>query len=107
MSEPELTCDEKLEAANDRINELEQALRKEITFRTAREMQGRDIWLPVMDVIDIFHKTYQLRNTAINKDKRHTKILFTISNEGRVIDVSSREPAEQAADDKEPQEEEL
>lgn len=86
-SEPALTSEELLEAANARILELEQALRKEITFRAATDLRGREIWLSVMDLIDIFHKAYQLRNDAVNNNNRWAKLIFTVTNEGRVIDV--------------------
>ena len=89
--EESLTCEEQLEAAEDRITELETALRKEITFRTATEInkdgKGRQIWLPTMDVISIFHKTYTLRNQALANNKPNTKLIFTIQNDGRIIDV--------------------
>lgn len=93
-SEPELTCEEKLEAANSRIDELEQALRKEITFRTATDLKGKDLWLPVMDLIGIFHKAYQLRNNAVNNNKKHSKLIFTVTNEGKVADVNIKESEE-------------
>lgn len=96
MSEVELTCEDRLEAANDRIKELEEALRKEIHFRTAREMQGTEIWLPVLDLISLFHKAYQLRNDAINNNKKHTRLIFSISNEGRITDVQAAEEEEKA-----------
>jgi hypothetical protein len=84
-----LTCDEMLEAANVRISELEVALRKEINFRTARDLGPTQIWLPVMNVIEIFHKAYQIRNHALSTNKENTKLIFTVSNEGRVIDVQA------------------
>jgi len=86
-SELEFTCEEKLEAANVRILELEQALRKEITFRTATDLRGGDIWLPVTSMIEIFHKGYLLCKDAINNNKRHAKLILTVTNEGRVIDT--------------------
>ena len=92
--EPKLTCEEELEASRERIDELEVALRKEITFRTATDLKGRDIWLPVTSMIDIFHKGYLLSKDAINNNKRNTKLIFTISNEGRVIDVSTEDTEE-------------
>lgn len=88
---PELTCEELLEAAKDRILELEQALRKEITFRTAREMQGPKIWLPVMNLVEIFHEAYQIRNKALANNKSNIKLMFTVSNEGRIVGVQTEE----------------
>lgn len=87
-----------LEVAEERIKELEDALRKEITFRTAREIQGNQdklIWLPVMDLIGIFHKAYQLRNNAVNNNKKHAKLMFIITNEKRVTDVEIDEEAQE------------
>lgn len=96
LTESELTCEERLEAANERILELEQALRKEIQFRTAKDLRNdsTQIWLPVMNVIDIFHKAYLIRNHALANNKSSTKLIFTVSNEGKVIDVSNQEPQE-------------
>lgn len=89
MSSIELTCEEKLEAANSRMLELEQALRKEISFRTAKDLRSdsTQIWLPVMNLIEIFHEAYQIRNKALANNKENTKLIFTVSNEGRIIDV--------------------
>ena len=96
-TESEFTCEERLEAANTRIDELEVALRKEIQFKTAKDLRGGEIWLPVLDVIAIFHKAYQLRNALVNNNNRHAKLIFTITNEGRIIDVS---PAEGPKEDR-------
>ena len=86
-SEPEFTCEEKLEAREVEIKELREALRKEITFRTAKDLHANQVWLPVTSMIDIFHKGYLLCKDAINNNNRHAKLIFTVTNEGRVIDA--------------------
>jgi hypothetical protein len=93
-SEPLFTCEERLEACEIENKELREALRKEIHFRTARDLSHSQIWLPVMNVIEIFHKAYQIRNHVLSNNKENTKLIFTISNEGRITDVIKSEENE-------------
>lgn len=91
MSEQEFTCEEELEALKERCKELEEALRKEIQWKTATDLRSASpqIWLPVMNLVEIFHTAYQIRNNALANNKLSTKLIFTVSNEGRIVDVSS------------------
>lgn len=90
----ELTCEEKLEALQLRCSELEDALKQANLFRTARDMQGpikQTIWLPVMSLVEIFHEAYQIRNHALANNNSNLKLMFTVSNEGRIVGVSQEE----------------
>lgn len=89
-AEPLFTCEERLEACEVENKELREALRKEITFRTAKDMQGTKVWLPVMNLVEIFHEAYQIRNQALANNKSNLKLMFTISNEGKIISVSAK-----------------
>lgn len=94
-AEPLFTCEERLEACEVENKELREALRKEITFRTAKDMQGTKVWLPVMNLVEIFHEAYQIRNQALANNKENAKLIFTISNEGRIISVSTKAEEEE------------
>ena len=87
-TEVELTCEEKLEALEEHCRELEEALRKEIQFKTAKELGGKQIWLPMTNLVDIFHKSWKLFN-SIKGERSAMKLVFSISNEGRIIGVES------------------
>lgn len=88
---PSFSCEEQLEAANVRILELEQALRKEINFRTARDMQGREVWLYVIDALNLRMAIRKEAEPSIEKSKAYDKLIFTVSNDGRVTDVKRSE----------------
>jgi hypothetical protein len=54
-TERELTCDERLEAANVRIKELEEIERKRIEFATASKLpQPASIWIKASNVLPLF-----------------------------------------------------
>lgn len=91
LAELELTCEEKLEALQLRCSELEDALKQANLFRTARDMQGPRVWLPVMSLVEIFHEAYQIRNKALANNSSNMKLMFTVSNEGRIVGVSAKE----------------
>lgn len=86
-----LTCEEKLEATEERCRELEEALKQANLFRTAKDMQASKVWLPVMSLLEIFHESYQIRNQALANNKENTKLMFTVSNEGRIVGVQAEE----------------
>ena len=89
QEEPHLTCEEHLEAANLRINELEEALRKEINFRTAREMQGQQTWLYVIDALNLRMSIRKEAEPSIEKSRAYDKLIFTVADDGRVTDVKA------------------
>lgn len=91
FEEPQLTCEEKLEALQLRCSELEDALKQANLFRTARDMQGPRVWLPVMSLVEIFHQAYQIRNHALANNNSNMKLMFTVSNEGRIVGVQAEE----------------
>ena len=93
-AEPLFTCEERLEACEIENKELREALRKEIHFRTAKDMQGPRVWLPVMNLVEIFHEAYQIRNQALANNNSKLKLMFTVSNEGRIVAVSSAKAEE-------------
>ena len=86
----ELTCEEQLQAASSRIDELEQALRKEINFRTARDLQGRQtIWLYVIDALNLRMAIRKEAEPSIEKSIPYDKLIFTVDDDGRVRDVKN------------------
>lgn len=91
QEEPPLTCEEQLQAASVRIDELEQALRKEINFRTARDLQGRQTWLYVIDALNLRMAIRKQAEPSIEKSRPYDKLIFTVANDGRVTDVKSSE----------------
>ena len=54
-NERELTCEEQLEAAHDRIKELEEIERKRVEFATASKLpQPTSIWIKASNVLPLF-----------------------------------------------------
>jgi hypothetical protein len=89
--EPPLSCEEQLQAASVRIDELEQALRKEINFRTARDMQGKEVWLYVIDALNLRMSIRKEAEPSIEKSRAYDKLIFTVAEDGRVTDVKAAE----------------
>lgn len=87
--EPPFTCEELLEIRNSRIKELEEALRKEINFRTAREMQGKQTWLYVIDALNLRMSIRKEAEPSIEKSRAYDKLIFTVAEDGRVTDVKA------------------
>ena len=94
--EPEqLTCEEQLEARDNEILELKQALRKEIHFRTASEFRGEvEIWLYVVDALNLRMAIRKQAEPSIDKDRPYDKLIFTVDGNGRVTDVKGPYPQE-------------
>jgi len=89
QDETPLTTEEELEAAKVRIDELEQALRKEINFRTAREMQAKQTWLYVIDALNLRMAIRKEAEPSIEKSRPYDKLIFTVAGDGRVTDVKA------------------
>lgn len=95
-TEPEFTVEELLEAARERIKELEEALRKEIHFRTATDIHDMQIWIPAIDALHLFVPLNKARRHAIDNNDPWRKLIFTVTNEGRITDANLEEEAEGA-----------
>lgn len=89
--EEEFTVEELLEAARDRIKELEEALRKEIHFRTATDVHDKEIWIPAIDALHLFVPLNKARRHAIDNNDPWHKVIFTVTNEGRITDANLEE----------------
>lgn len=86
--EREPTCEEELEILKEEKRELQEALRKEIEFKTASELprqtQKLDIWIPAIDAINLFMAINQARRWAIDHNDPWRKLIFEIDEYGRV-----------------------
>lgn len=86
--EREPTCEEELEILQEEKRELQEALRKEIEFKTASELpkqtQKLDIWIPAIDALNLFMSINEARRWAIDHNDPWRKLLFEIDEYGRV-----------------------
>lgn len=88
-TDPPLTCEEQLEAMKVEINELKEALRKEINFRTATDLRDKNVWLYVIDALNLRMAIRKEAEPSIMKDKAYDKLIFTVADDGRVTDVKN------------------
>lgn len=84
--ERELTCEEENTILKEEKRELQEALRKEIEFKTASTFrtQQLDIWIPAIDALNLFVKINEARRWAIDHNDPWRKLLFQIDEYGRV-----------------------
>ena len=87
VDDKDLTCEEKLEAAQQTIRELEEIERKKIEFQTAGQLpraQVLDIWIPAIDALNLFMAINQARRHAIDNNDPWRRLIFQIGEDGRV-----------------------
>jgi hypothetical protein len=86
--EEELTCEQENSILKQEKKELQEALRKEIEFKTASEFskqaQKLDIWIPAIDALNLFMSINEARRWAIDHNDPWRKLLFDIDEYGRV-----------------------
>lgn len=96
VDEEELTCEEKLEAAQQTIKELQDIERKRIEFQSAKELprsQVLEIWVPAIDALNLFMGINQARRWAIDHNDPWRRLLFDIADDGRIKSCKLEEPA--------------
>lgn len=86
----ELTCEEENILLKEEKRELQEALRKEIEFKTATELprtQVLDIWIPAIEAIKLFVPLNQARRQAIDHNDPWHRLIFKIAEDGHVQDA--------------------
>jgi hypothetical protein len=83
----ELSCEEKLEAAQETIRELQDIERKRIVFEKAGQLSPtkyQQIWIPSIDALNLFVGINQARKWAIEHNDPWRKLIFEVEDDGRV-----------------------
>jgi hypothetical protein len=83
----ELSCEEKLEAAQETIRELQDIERKRIVFAKAGQLpptKYQQIWIPSIDALNLFVGINQARKWAIEHNDPWRKLIFEVEDDGRV-----------------------
>lgn len=92
--EPELTCEEKLEAAHNTIKELQDIERKKIEFQSAGTLpptRYEEIWIPAIDALNLFMGINQARRWAIDHNDPWRRLVFEVADDGRIRNAKLEE----------------
>jgi len=88
-----LPCEEQVKVLKARVDELREIETKRIEFTKAGDLKSKqqEIWVHAIEALPFFVKLRKARDHAIDDNKPWAKIIFQISEEGKVLDLLVKE----------------